>query len=195
MKSTLVGFLIFVLCLAGCRNEPEAGSRGALVHFDELNLEMVPPRSVLTVGDRDLQVEVNRTKTGDSNEIRLTLNGQTIDTERYQISKGLFALEQAAGETYRPPLPILVFPLRIGDRYEWKGQLVAGELIHRASAKVSTATETLFMPSSNQALRVQVDLSVDVGSNPSQRQLNFWFIKGGGLVKRAFGSSVRAPIP
>ena len=103
---------------------------------------------------------------------------------------------EVAGESYQEPMPLLKFPLTIGDSWTWSGKMVAGLEPHNASAKISTAAEQILLPGGpTQSVLVVVDLAIESGaSTPAARKLRFWFVENKGLVKRQFGiGSSREP--
>ena len=122
-------------------------------------------------------------------------NGVMLDSEKYQIQPSSFNLVNAAGEDYVQPIPLLKFPMNVGDSWKWSGQMVTGPVARKADAVVTTSDDKVDMGSPADALLVEVDLSMYSGaSEPATRRLSFWFVKGKGLVKRDFaGSTSRAP--
>ena len=76
--------------------------------------------------------------------------------------------------------------------------MTAGNEPHRASATVSTSTETLRLTTtgSTPSVLVVVDLEIESGGQePAKRKLRFWFVKDRGVVQRQFGiGSTREPV-
>lgn len=162
--------------------------------MDSLGLRSRPPISELQLGDRKVPINIKVTTKDEVQTIVLLAHDQEIESETYHLNDKEMAVMMVAGETYEPALPILRLPMRIGESWKWKGTLTAGDLNHTGNAVVSSSSELIFAPQSSQALRINVDLLVDVGNTPSQRQLTFWFVPKRGLVQRSFGASMRTPV-
>jgi hypothetical protein len=130
--------------------------------------------------------------------IRLTAmqEERQVDQEVYQDNASAFSLDHAAGETFRPPVPLLVFPMHIGDNWDWSGTTTLENSSQAARATVRTAmSRTVIDGSPANSVEVDVDLQMGVNTaTPMKRHLKFWFVKGKGIVRRSFGEeSVREP--
>jgi len=105
----------------------------------------------------------------------------------------------AAGETFDPPLPLLIFPMTVGDSWKWKGTMIADEARSKAEAKiVSQVSKAELKGSTVPSVKVMVDLQLaeNQQSKPVKRTLSFWVVEGKGVVRREFGEeSVREPQP
>ncbi|MEA2554283.1 MAG: hypothetical protein QOJ65_2459 [Fimbriimonadaceae bacterium] len=135
-------------------------------------------------------VDVKVEQSGDDFSLHLVNGGQDFETEQYKNPPDGFLLVNAAGETYAPPIPLLKFPMRIGDTWKWSGDMITGPASRKADAAIRTRDDKVDMGTPVDALLVEVDLSMYSGaSQPATRRLAFWFVKGKGLVKREFGSS------
>lgn len=146
---------------------------------------------MLVIGEREIPVTVKSEMIGKLLSVRIYADNTELEHEGYRVEPDAFLLIQAGGETFDPPLPVLKFPLKIGDGWSWTGTLRAGEATSAAEAKVMTIRESLFTPPS-EALRVNVELTLRRGVG-SKRNLSFWFLEGRGLVQREFGASIRRP--
>jgi hypothetical protein len=130
--------------------------------------------------------------------IELKAHGEVLETERYVSTVSEFALLEAALETYRPPLPLLRFPMAIGESWTWAGTLGVEDTFHSAEATIATSQGKLNAEGHNEdALTVRVQLKIDGDSGqPAIRNLAFWFVPGKGILRREFGhSSTRMPRP
>ena len=127
-------------------------------------------------------------------------HGEVLEHEAYTVDASRFALWRAGGELYDPVIPLLTDPLKVGSKWEWKGQMrlaVDGKPAEGpttstpATAAVSLVNDQLNLRSgASEALRVDVLLKMDSGTaQPAERKLSFWFVAGKGMVKREFAAS------
>jgi hypothetical protein len=158
-----------------------------------------PPKAKLLYLGTTVPVTVKAERKGDIFTINLLAHGDLFDSEEYVKTLDGLALSNAAGEVYSPPIPLLKFPLAVGDEpMTWVGTL-SGELDpHRASAKISSSKESVTLgQTSAETIRVQVDIlleSISEGES-AERRLVFWFLPKKGVVKRQFGTtSTREPV-
>lgn len=190
LKFAAIAPVAFIV--AGCHLGESRERSGSTVRPEELKLDSpASPSATLVIGDREIPVTVKSEVIGKLLSVRTFADNAEIEHEGYRIEPDAFLLIQAGGETFDPPLPVLKFPLRIGDAWTWSGTLRAGEASSPADAKVATIRESLFTPQS-EALRVNVELTLRRGAG-SKRNLSFWFLEGRGLVQREFGASIRRP--
>ena len=137
------------------------------------------------------------TKNGEILTIDVMVKGQKVESERYRSTpEGFFVLE-VAGEKYEPAIQLIKYGMRAGDTWQWQGQTRAGDVPHKATADVTTASETLHIGGApnHDVIRVDVGLKIESGTNePALRKLSFWFVKDKGIAKRAFGNVVREPL-
>lgn len=130
--------------------------------------------------------------------IKLWAHGELFEEERYSNPAGAFGLVNAAGETYEPPIPLLKFPMHVGDKLKWDGKMLTGPVGRNASARVTSSEDKLEVGADRvRALLVEVELKISGGGpNPALRRLSFWFVPGKGLLRREFGvSTTREPPP
>lgn len=152
----------------------------------------------MVLGSLAFPVEVKLTPSPDKVAIELWAHEQPFEEEVYSNPSDGFGLIDAAGERYEPPVPLLKFPLRVGDSWDWKGKMVTGDTSRTASAKIITRDDLLRVgPETHKALAVDVDLEMHSGGpKPAKRKLIFWFVPEKGVMKREFGvSTSREPIP
>lgn len=157
----------------------------------------IPPSAKLKIGEIDMPVEIVQTTTGDEMTIEISAHGQVFENETYQIGDKSFDLLDVAGEHYDPKLPLLKFPMRVGEVWNWTGKMTAGDEPHQATATVTSTNDSVLLPGSGSTdtILVIVDLSIESGGpTPANRKLRFWFAKDKGLIKRQFGiGSSREP--
>lgn len=197
MTRTFVA-LLAVLVAAGCNGKSSSGTGEKFETLADLQPDAnIPATALLKIGQVDVPVEVVQASNGDRVELSLNAHGQTFEKEIYRVSTDSFELVEGAGEVYEKPLPVLRFPLAVGDSWTWNGTMSSGDGPHDASAKIATSEEPLLLPveGSTASVLVVVDLSIKgAGPTPAARKLRFWFVKGKGLVKRQFGiASSREP--
>jgi hypothetical protein len=192
--------VLAIIVVASCQPRSSGGGTGERFEsLADLKPEsQIPANANLKIADIDMPVEVTQTTTDDATKISLSAHGQIFETEVYSISEKEFSLFDAAGETYDDPLPLLKFPLTVGDTWKWSGTMTAGTAPHKASAVVATSAETLRMTTtgSTPSVLVVVDLEIESGAQePAKRKLRFWFVKDKGVVQRQFGiGSTREPV-
>lgn len=137
-----------------------------------------------------VEVEVKSNSNGLDRIIIVESHGKTLEKEQYRITAKKFELIEAAGERFSTPIPLLEFPLRIGDQYDWKGKLVTNSGSVPADAVITTENRILSRKDkSDQAVLVTVKLKLE--KEETDRRLSLWFIPKEGLVRREFGTCVR----
>ncbi len=189
--------LLAALILGGCTGGSQ-GAGQAYSAIGELNPSAkIPSKANLKIGEINMEVAINQKTSGDNMTLELEAHGQTFETENYSVNNNAFELIDVADEHYEPNLPLLKFPMRIGDKWEWKGTMTSGQEPHNATAVVTSTSDSVLLPGSGtvDTVLVVVDLSIDSGGpTPATRKLRFWFAKDKGLIKRQFGTgSSREP--
>ncbi|MCB8933193.1 MAG: hypothetical protein M9921_12755 [Fimbriimonadaceae bacterium] len=181
----------------GCGCKPAATSQGpSLRDIEVFKPDSLPgEKAKLVLAGTELPVEVKRRMDGNEVVIELWAHGEVVQQERYLSTKDAFNLAMAGGERYDAPLPLLKFPMNVGDAWEWKGQLSAGDIHRTATAKITTSSAQVYVPEPETAVKVSVEMSLDSGApTPAKRTLTFWLVEGRGVVKREFGAgSTREP--
>lgn len=194
--------LSFAVAVAGCgcKSGSGAAGEGPLISApSELEpTAMSYESSLLNMGGTEVAVDVRRVR---ERPFTLELVGPAsvvFEREVYDAADDAFFLRETDGERYDPPVPLLKFPMRAGQSWEWKGATLTGDIVHEAQADIHTATDDVLLSGKTEhdMIRVDVDLSIDSGvaGQPAKRRLQFWFAKGKGLVQRKFGDySARFP--
>ena len=193
--------LVAGLCLSSCSCRPQSAppapgvTKGTGAYIGEkadLKPDADPgPKAKLVLAGTVIPVEVKVKPAGEDFAIDLWYNGELFEEEQYKDGATGFSLVNAAGETYSPPITLLMFPMNIGDSWKWSGQMLTGPAGRDATAVVRTLSDKVDTGTQEEALLVEVDLSMYSGntSQPAQRRLSFWFVRNKGLLKREFGSS------
>jgi hypothetical protein len=149
------------------------------------------------MGAVTIPVTVNQTIAQDLIEFSLLAHREPIDVEGYQSLPQEFSVLYAEGEHYNPPIPLLRFPMTVGESWSWTGNMTATAVKRPATAEIDSSIGKVNMPDGPQtAVRVDVRLRMPAwgDSAAGRRALVFWFVKGRGLVRREFGSeSIREP--
>lgn len=174
---------------------------GTMMTREDLQPDGAPPaQEHLLYGTPPLiPIQVKTSKKGPDLTIDLLAHGELFDSERYQSTDATFAVAQAAGEDYVPPIPILQFPLNVGGAaWTWSGTLSSDRDPHPSVARISTSFDKILLGQNPVwAVKAEVNIVIDVHTpdRSAERRLTFWFMKGNGLIQREFGSgSVRKPI-
>jgi hypothetical protein len=148
------------------------------------------------MGGTKIPVSLRRIGTGEDFGYSLLAHEEEIEREQYRLSDKEFDLVTADSDKFQPPLPLLRFPMKTGDSWEWKGTMKEGETDRPTTARITSfSTDLVLANLHNQAVKIVADLSISSGTPvPAQRTLTFWFTAEGGVVKREFGAgSARMP--
>lgn len=175
-----------------CQPATEGGGATPLVaSLSELKPDATPGDSaLLMIGPVKNVVEIQAERSGEDFTLDLVAHGEVFETETYKVGKDAFYLVEAADDAFDPPVPLLMFPLYVNTTRVYQGQLKAGGS-HKVMGKIKTTLDKVFMPTQEEAVRVDLELSMDSGGpNPAERKLSFWFVKDRGLVKREFGNGL-----
>ena len=191
------GSIVALFVVAAC-NQPEALSKDRIGSSSDLVGEGVPYlQGNLILAGTVVPVAIEVKASGDQTRFDLVAHGETIEKEIYGNGPSGYSIIEAGGESYVPPVPILRFPLDVGDRWKWSGTASSGPIRHQATAEISTSREELNVPGgpySTVRVKVELKFSGTGAAQPTVRNLDFWFAPGKGVVKRQFGaSSTREP--
>lgn len=140
----------------------------------------------------NLDVPVTMKRTLKDGKIRFDFlsMGEVLDSEVYVLDRSSYGLQEMNMESYSPPIPILMFPMAVGEKWEWTGSQESGGRTHKAWATISSQIAKL--PDRDlETVHITVNLNIDstVGP-PSERKVEFWFTKGRGIVKRSYGDAL-----
>jgi hypothetical protein len=136
-------------------------------------------------------------KVGRGRQVRVILSrqGQSIE-ELYAVGDEGIALVVAESDHFEPPIPLLAYGHTVGEEWTWSGlNTPEGENPWPAEARVSTAAETLQLPSGTfSTVKVTVMLAFPrFAAAPDE--MEFWFSPGEGLVKAVRGGHTRERLP
>lgn len=197
-RTVLAATLASALALGGCRfaaPDPAApvADRLYLRDHGSVRPDALPgPAAELLLAGTPVEVKVRHERSaGDELIVRLESHGEAVERERYRSDRRGFALREAGGEAYDPPLPLLRFPMEAPDEWTWKGRIGAeGAPRRSADAQVAARPETANVPGGPYpAVRVDVDLRIDGDGGPDvARRLTWWIAPGAGIVRREFGT-------
>jgi hypothetical protein len=126
--------------------------------------------------------------------VTLEHHGEIYDEEVYKESPSHFSLFEAAGERYSLPIPLLKFPLTVGQSWTWEGSAeAAGEAV-TATAVITTSEEQVYVCGVPvQSVKSHVQLRIG-GPTATIREMTFYFAPKRGLFKRQYGTiSIREP--
>jgi hypothetical protein len=168
-----------------------------MVDLSDMTPQALPGKtSDLILAGATYPVTLKAVEKPDTLTLDLISHGEVLESERYGITGETFGLWDAAEEHFKPMLPLLKFPLHLGDSWDWTGCLATGGISKPAVAEISTESERIFTAgASHETVRTTVDISVDANPGKPQlkRQLIFWFEPKAGIITRQFGPSVRQP--
>lgn len=191
---------VFTLLLLGCT--PQGGDKELRYSDNYFPSEWKQPYATLRLANLEIPIELKLEAKGTERELQLINEGVVMEKETYRVTtEGIWLVrlrDGETGETFAPELPLLRFPMRVGEDLSWEGKLVIGTREIPSRAKIHTSAETItFETGVTEAVHVEVALELDDGSpRPAQRRLAFWFVKGEGPLKREYGTSgqeVREP--
>lgn len=194
----LTSFLIVAASIVTCNRQKDGpaalvskGSGAYIASPADLKPDGVPgTKAQMVMSGMIIPVDLKTKSVGQEFDIDLWYQNELFEEEQYKVTPDGFQLVNAAGETYSPPIPLVKFPMNVGDVWKWSGQMITGPVGRGAKALIRTQDDKVDLGSPTDALMVQVDLSIESGaSEPAMRHLTFWFVKDKGLVKRQFGDS------
>lgn len=192
--------LAYLAIIGGCQTEPKATPQQLVTTYsaeDDLKPDTLPyTKANLILAGTLVPVEMTRKVDGAKVQFVLTAHDEIIEEEVYESTKEKFAILDLAGETYKPALPILQFPIKAGDVWQWQGEMMAGGIARKANAKISISEDKLNLANGvYQTLKSNVELEMPSGGpTPAKRVLAFWFVKDKGMIKRDIAaSSTREP--
>lgn len=164
-------------------------------HSDDLQPDKVPyAKGQLLMNGHPFPVAIASTKRGDTVTHTLLSEGVAIESETYVSDPGQFCLGAFGDEVFQPTIPLLKFPLNVGDTWNWKGRFGAKENLIPAEATIKTEWDPLNLErfGATNAVRAEVTLVYGgSGQFQAERKLQFWFSEAQGMVKRQvhFGST------
>lgn len=190
-----------MVALVGCvdsGNQSQATLGRSITGPEALKPEAQPyDRGALILAGTRIAVDMNARADGEWVTFELRAHDEVLEEERYRSSSAGFFLVGAAGERCEPPIPLLRYPMTVGDTWTWTGRLVSGGIEREGKGAITTGNDRLNLPGDYfEAVRVRVELEfAGGGPEPARRELVFWFREGRGIYRREFGAgSTREPI-
>lgn len=186
---------LLVLVCASCRpvvgGQPIENDAVTISKPDELPYENVR----LVLAGEVIQAKLLRDKKPDATVFTIVRDGSVLEREVYSTVGTTFRLNEIAGVSYDPPVPLVFEPIVLGDTWNWKGTVKSGIQSLPASCSLHASSESLNVaggPFSSVKIQMKLGMMVD-GAN-AERMLTFWFVNDRGLVKREVGAaSAREP--
>lgn len=175
--------------ILGCAASKVA-SRATQASLNELAPEGSPgPRAILNYNGQMVDVDVVHRFQGTEETIDLMLSGEILEHENYERTPHTFALREADGDRFEPPLPLI----SIEALGPWSGQLISGGVSHAATANVvitvdSVKANRIDLPATLSTVNLQLDSG---GPTKASRTLKFWMVKGLGVAARDFSMGVK----
>ena len=208
MKSaTLIVGSAVVGLVAGCYlNQAKTTSRAAKPELGKMfeSEESLDPSALpytqarIILAGTEVPAEMSREVKGADVYFKIVSKNAVLEEEHYENDKNGFRFASLTGETFNPPIPLIRYPFKVGESWEWTGTAGLGPNIKKATAVLKSAGDTLNLATGvYDCVRVTADLVVSTGGpGKSTRPLKFWFEPGKGIVKREFAySSTREPRP
>lgn len=193
LSSVCVVFLLLGCTYGGSKGAGSSPGSGAYIaQKSDLKPDANPgDQAQLILEGVIIPVQMKAVPKGGQFALDLFYNDQLFEEELYASSEKGMSLVNAAGETYIPPIPLIKFPMHIGDTWTWKGKMMTGPAGREAAATIRTLDGKVDTASGREdALVVEVDLEMFSGAKEAAlRRLAFWFVKDKGLLKREFGAS------
>jgi hypothetical protein len=199
----ILGGTVFAASLGvlGCLKSAEQSSARVFDTIEDLQPYVEPYKAAyINHGGTPISTNIKTEKSDGKVSFRFHQGNEATPTEveEYAFNDREFLYLGNLDERYEPGIPLLKFPLRVGDKWEWSGAYNWGGASRKATAVVTTATEPLnTVVGEFRAVRSVVELSVETGSKDLHRhKLTFWFAPKRGIVRREFEfSTTREPMP
>jgi len=195
-RGTIIGLILALGVIAGItlfvmRPKAEPVKAGQTLERSEIAPDAAfSDQAELIFQDIPVPVAMKRSVKDDEVRFDFLSMEEILDSEKYVMDQSSFGLKEMNLESYSPPIPLLKFPLMVGNKWEWNGVQESGGRTHKSWATISTEIVTL-PEFALETVHVTVDLFIDstVG-RASERKIEFWFTKGRGIVKRTYGDSI-----
>jgi hypothetical protein len=188
-----IGFLPAILLL-GCGGDATNGPK--IERSDDYFTAGVAGPVTLRLANVELSAQAELKRDGSTYTIEIVGDGEPIESEVYRVDKGaISAVRLGTGETADPPIPLMKFPMTVGDKFDWSGQIAVGDRTLQASAVVSSEISRPDLATGPvEAVHIHVELEISGGTQrEANRRLDFWFAEGKGPVMRDYGNQVREP--
>jgi hypothetical protein len=175
--------------ILGCAAS-KVSSRTTQANLNQLAPEASPgAKAILNYNGQLVDVDVAHKLENGQERIDLNLNGESLEHETYVRTSGAFALKEADGDVFDPPLTLL----NVDSIPPWTGELTSGGVSHAATATVLVSTSSVkFKSIELPATLATVTLELDSGGpKKATRTLKFWMVRGHGVAAREFSMGVK----
>ena len=198
-SSFAVLLALTVLMAGGCRGSKVASGVRILSYAELKPDNLTMKRADLALAGTNIRTDIQQAREKNDIQIDLMAYGQIIESERYRSTDTEFGVVDAGGERYEPPIPLIKYPMTVGDIWDWSGMLDTGPEPHKAKATITTSIQDQIIEGGtvHNVVRVEVALAIDSGrpGEPSRRKMTFWIAPNMGVVRREFGDySTRKPL-
>lgn len=170
---------------------------------EELRPDVSPPKEAnLILSGTEIPVTLREKREGDSIIYTWMVDdGQEsgepveVESEKYFFNGKIFSFSATAHEKYNPAINLIRYPLTVGQKWDWTGEVITGKVRNKATAVITTQEDALNLPGGKvSTLMVKVELNYTEIAAPGTRELKFWFQPGAGLIRRdLWASSTRGP--
>lgn len=183
--------LVCASCKPVVSGQPIENDTVTISKPDELPYENVR----LVLAGEVIQAKLLRDKKPDATVFTIVRDGSVLEREVYSTVGTTFRLNEIAGVSYDPPVPLVFEPIVVGDTWNWKGNVKSGIQSLPASCTLQATTESLNVAGGPfSSVKIQMKLGMMVDGATAERMLTFWFVNDRGLVKREVGAaSAREP--
>lgn len=166
---------------------------------ESLRPDVAPYTSArLLLAGTPLTVSMARSQKNDIVSFDLIARKEVLEVERYQLDENGFRFASLSDEKFVPPIPLVRYPFTVGESWHWSGTAGLGPNEKKATAELTSASETVNLAGGVHGCVVIVANLVvaSPGGTDSKRTLRFWIEPKKGIIKREFGfSSTREPRP
>lgn len=183
-------------CLGGHAESPKAAQSFAKMSDMQPYVEPYPNAYILA--GQAVETELECQKSPGAVKFDFTAYGTLIDQENYAYDDTTFRYVGNEVDTFVPGIPLLKFPLTVGDKWDWSGEYRGAGRVLKSTAEVTTEPELLKTVAGEfTTVRVDVQIARESGAKePAMWRHTFWFAPKRGVVRREieFGF-VREPMP
>lgn len=201
-------FFVSAICLglvAGCLWVGKSSERH--LNFDPKERTFINAQSIsadklpytnarLILAGTEVPVTLKRIQSGSRVLFEIVAKSEVLEEEIYLSDDKAFRFASLTGETFEPAIPLIRYPMTVGESWDWSGSAGLGPTVKPATARITSSMEKLNLVTGvAECVRVTAELEVKTGqSGISKRPLKFWIEPGKGIVKREFAySSTREP--
>ncbi len=138
----------------------------------------------------DARLEADRSE--GTLELAILTDDQVVERENYKFSEGSFKFAGTMDDTYDPPVPLVKFPMEVGDTWSWGGTIKSAGIEREATAKIASSNEVLNISGGPyETVLVTVNIWIDADQEEkAERSMKFWFVPGKGIIQRDYEHSM-----